>query len=380
MPLQAGRGEARGFAGLAIFVVASVALLVAFAPSRRQALAPGGLPLSAPLPDAVPPGTTLTVGDPVTQWVFEHNGWERRLPFKIRWARITGGPAVTEAFHARALDVGMGANMPPIHAVWVGMPVKIIGFRQRRDPLQHPSYVLGLAPGANVSRLTDLRGKRIAFSPSQVQSEVVMQTLKAEGLTAADVKLVELPSNIGGDVYTSSLAGHAVDVAPLGTGIVSERYLRKFAGQGARTLPHPPFRDDAIAVYTPVEVLQNPAKAAALKVFVRYWGMAQAWEQTHPEALAEGYYVQHEGLSLADAKLILSAEGDIDIPRDWRGAIAYQQASIDLMAPQTGHPRFDAALLFDPRFEALAGEAAAASRSAELRPHPTLHPDQAGRS
>jgi sulfonate transport system substrate-binding protein len=130
----------------------------------------------------------------------------------------------------------------------------------------------------------------------------------------------------------------------------------------------PAFRDDAIVAYTPVEVLQNPAKAAALKIFVRYWGMAQAWEQAHPDELAQGYYVERQGLKLADARLILKAAGDIVIPRNWTGAVAYQQTAIDLMAPQMGHPRFDAATLFDPRFERLAGDAAGAELAARS-PH-----------
>jgi sulfonate transport system substrate-binding protein len=359
MPRQPDKGEAGSFAGLAIFVVASVALLWAFAPDRRHARTDDVLALSAPLPEKVPPGTTLVIGDPVSQWVFQHNGWDKRLPFTIRWAQITGGPQVTEAFHAKALDVGLGANVPPIHAVWVGMPVKIIAFRERADPVANPSYVLGLSPKSGVNSLADLRGKRIAYSPSQVQSQIVLQTLRAEGLKRGDVKLIELPSSIGGDVYTTSLASNVVDVAPLGSGIISAKYLRKFAAAGARIIPHPPFRDDAVAVYTPVEVLQNPAKAAALRIFVRYWAMSQAWQQAHQDELAQGYYVQHQGLKPADARLILKAAGDMAIPRDWRGAVAYQQATINLMAPEMGHPKFDAATLFDYRFEHLAADAAA---------------------
>jgi sulfonate transport system substrate-binding protein len=380
MPRRVETGEARGFAGLAVFVGVSVALLFAFAPNRRHGGPGVGLALSAPLPDKVPPGTTLVVGDPITQWVFERNGWDKQLPFTIKWAQITGGPEVTEAFHARALDVGLGANVPPIHAVWVGLPVKIIAFRERRDPLDHPSYVLGVAPKGGVDSLADLKGKRIAFSPSQVQSEIVLQTLRAAGLKTSEVRLVELPSSIGGDVYTTSLASNVVDVAPLGNGIISERYLRKFASDGAKTLSHPPFRDDALVAYTPVEVLQNPAKAAALKVFVRYWGMAQAWEQAHPDELAEGYYVRQQGLKLADARLILKAAGDIVIPQDWRGAVAYQQAAIDLMAPQMGHPRFDAATLFDHRFERLAGDAASTELGERSPPRTSPPADKAGRS
>src|SRR5471032_625740 len=116
-------------------VIASVAITTAAAiaviAGPRKAEAPiEGLALSAPLPTAAPPaGTVLTIGDPTTELVLEHTGWIRQLPFQVKWAKITGGPAVTEAFHARALDVGSAADMPPVHATWVGIPVKIIAVR-----------------------------------------------------------------------------------------------------------------------------------------------------------------------------------------------------------------------------------------------------------
>lgn len=351
--------------GLAAFVLVSVVLLFIFAPSRHLQAAMGGLALDQPLPEEVPPGVTLTVGDPVTQWVVEHNGWAKNLPFRIKWVRITGGPDVTEAFHADALDVGLGANIPPIHAQWVGIPIKIIAFRQRRDPLNHPAFVLGIAPKAHIRSIADLRGKRIAFSPSQVQGLIVLQTLKGAGLTRNDVKLVELPSSIGGDVYTSSLASNVVDMAPLGYGIVSERYLRKFGADGARIIPHPPFRDDPAVAYVRVTTLRDPAKAAALRQFAALWGRTQAWENQHPGELARGYYEQHEGLSPADAQLIMDAAGKSDVPGDWRNAIAYQQAAIDMMAPDIDKPRFEAAAIFDRRFQAIAADAFTAQSASE---------------
>ncbi len=351
---RAVRKTGQQWAALIAVVAVSVGLLFAFAPNRRKGdeAKAAEAALAAPLPDRVPPGVTLVVGDPVSQWVFQHNGWDKQLPFALRWAEITGGPDTTEAFHAHALDLGLGANVPPIHAVWVGLPVKIVAVRERGDPLHHPSYVLGVSPKAHIDSLADLRGKTIAFSPSQVQSQIVLQTLAAEGLTTKDVTLVELPSSIGGDVYTNALASGVVDVAPIGTGIVAEKYLRKFGRDGAKVLSHPPFRDDAVFVYTPVDVLKDPGKAAALKVYLRWWARAQAWMQAHPDELAQGYYVEHRGLSLEDAKVIIAAGGDIILPRDWSPAIARQQTAIDLMAPRMNHPRFAAQTLFDRRFEA----------------------------
>ncbi len=349
----------KGSATLAAFVIVSIALLFAFAPARRAAEAKIGLSLAAPLPDRVPPGVVLRVGDPVTRWVFEHNGWDKKLPFRIEWAEITGGPDVTEAFHAGVLDVGFGASVPPIHAVWMGIPVRIIAFREYADRARRQAYVIGIAPKAKIQSLADLRGKRIAFSPSQVQAQVVIETLKAVGIRREEVTLVELPSSIGGDVYSNALASGAIDAAPIRADLVAQRYLRDFGARGARILKHPPFRDDGGNIYVPETALADPGKAAALRIFVQYWGLGQAWINTHPEELARGYYAGKRGLPMADARVMAAYTGNISVPRTWAGAIAYQQAAIDTLGPETKHPRLDAATLFDRRFEGIAGDAAA---------------------
>lgn len=326
--------------------------------------ASGGLALDAPLPDAVPPGAEVAIGDPTTRWVLEHTGMVQHLPFKVRWEHLTGGPEVTEAFNAKALDVGLGASVPPIHAVWVGIPVKVIAFRLRQDPLNHPSYVLGISPKAQVASLSDLRGKKIAFSPSQVQGEIVLRTLEAQGLTSKDVTLIELPSSIGGDVYTNALASGLIDVAPIGAGVVADRYLKKFAAQGARLIKHPPFRDDAVNLFVREAVLRDPAKAAALKHYVRAWAWAQNWIATHRDEWIQGYYVGNQGLTAADGALIVDAAGQPDIPRNWDQAVVYLQGVIDVMSAENGQKPFAAETLFDRRFQNLAADTVVRSQAA----------------
>lgn len=351
----------RGSAALAVFVIASIALLIVFAPARQAARAKPGLSLTAPLPDRVPPGVVLRIGDPVARWVFEHNGWDKQMPFRIEWAEITGGPDVTEAFHAGVLDVGFGASIPPIHAAWTGIPVRIIAFREYADRATRHAYVIGIAPKANIKTLSDLRGKRIAFSPSQVQAQVVIETLKAAGIPREAVTLVELPSSIGGDVYANALASGAVDAAPIRADLVAQRYVRDYGAQGAHVLAHPPFRDDGGNVYVPETALADPGKAAALRIFAHYWGRAQAWINSHPEELARGYYAGKRGLPIDDARVMAAYIANVAVPRDWAGAIAYEQAAINTLGPETNRPSLDAATLFDRRFETIAGDAAASA-------------------
>jgi sulfonate transport system substrate-binding protein len=335
--------------------------------NKGQAPAGPKLALDAPLPTAIPPGTKLIIGDPTTQKILEHTGWIKDLPFQVEWAQITGGPAVTEAFSAKALDVGSAANIPPIHATWVGIPVKILAVRFRQDPLNHPLFELGVAPKAKVNSLADLRGKKIAFSAGQIQGEVVLRTLASQGLTPKDVTLVELPST--GDVYPNALVSGIVDVAPLGAGVATKRYLDNYARDGAKVLRHSDTRDDMTLLYVRADTLADPAKAAALAAYVKLWARAAAWSQTHKDEWTQAYYVKDQGLSVEDASYVVKAAGDLAIPRDWSEAIALQQGSIQLLAAQTQQKVFDARTLFDRRFETLAADAIA-PMSAPAAPSP----------
>jgi sulfonate transport system substrate-binding protein len=345
---------------LALAILALSAGLSVYAATREPAiraapLAAGQLALDAPLPTRVPPGVTLAIGDPTTEQVLKHTGWIRQLPFQVKWAEITGGPAVTEAFHAGALDVGAVANIPPIHAIWVGMPVKMIAVRFRRDPADHPAFELAISPKAHINSLKDLRGKRIAYSPGQVQGEIIQRVLQSQGLSAKDVTLVELPSPTA-DVYVNALSGGQIDAAPIGSGAALKRYIDRFGPDGAKVLKTGVL-DDFVTMYVREETLKDPGKAAALRAYVRLWGRAQAWINSHPDEWAQVYYVGNQGLSPQDARYVVQVNGQADVPGDWSEAIRRQQGSVNLMAEATGRKPFDAHRLFDRRFETLSADA-----------------------
>ncbi|WP_114560543.1 ABC transporter substrate-binding protein [Desertihabitans aurantiacus] len=308
-----------------------------------------------PLPDEVPPGTTLTVGDPTTQKALELSGLAETLSFPLTWANLSGGPQTSEAFRAGALDLGSVAEIPGINAHWTDLATKFVASKYRADPLAHPIYQLALAPGAGVSTLADLRGKRIAYSPSQAQGALVIRVLAKAGLGRSDVTLVEIPST--GDVYPNALASRQVDVAPVG-GTAVKRYLEQYEADGATAIAHG-LRDDAAHLYAPASVLQDQAKAAAVAEYVRVWARAQQWIQDHPQEWIEGYYVADQRLSPADGEYLVDAAGTFDIPADWTDAVARTQETVDLLAEFTGQETFDAGLLFDRRFDAVAADALA---------------------
>lgn len=312
----------------------------------------------APLATSVPAGTTITVGDPSIRVALELSGVIKDLDgINVEFANISGGPQTTEAFRANALDVGSVADIPPIHATWTGLDVRIIASAYRQDAVNHPLYELGVAPGSGITKLEDLRGKKVAYSPGQAQGALVLRILEKAGLAQDDVKLIELPST--GDAYSSALSSKQVDAAPLG-GVQIKRYLAKYKADGATTLRHG-LRDDPGHLYSPAKVLADPAKAAALAKYVEAWGKAQRWIEDHPKEWLEGYYIKDQGLSAEDGQYLIDAAGKRDVPTTWTEAIERHQQTIDLLAREQKKPQLKAADLYDTRFEAIAGTAFAAA-------------------
>ncbi|MFD3523394.1 ABC transporter substrate-binding protein [Streptomyces sp. NPDC058653] len=311
------------------------------------------------IPTTVDPDTELTIGSPEIEVALKLSGQIDKLPFKVTWANLSGGPQCSEAFRANSLDVCAAAEIPSIHAHWTGLDTKLVAAAFRTDPIKNPIYELGIAPGADIDSLADLRGKKIAYSPGQAQGALVLRILAKAGLTKDDVRLVELPST--GDVYPTALGGGQVDAAPLG-GVNIKRYPAKYGKDGGKTIPHG-LRDDPSHLWVPTASVSDPQKAAAIREFVKYWARAEVWIDTHPKEWIEGYYVKDQGLSREDGEYLVRTGGHPAIPGDWTRAVADQQKTIDLLAKETGKESFDAGILFDRRYEkvgagAIAGTAA----------------------
>jgi sulfonate transport system substrate-binding protein len=313
--------------------------------------------LDTPVSSSVPTGTTITVGDPVTQVALQASGLLKKIPFHITFANLSGGPQTMEAFRGHALDLGSVADIPPIFANWTGLKTHIVAAKFRQDPVQHPIYELGIAPGDDITRLSDIRGKKIAFSPGQAQGALVLRLLKKLGLSQDDVQLVEIPSTE--DVYNNALAAHQVDVAPLG-GVYIKRYLSDYGAKGGTVLKTG-IRDDASFLYAPDSVLADPDKAAAIKVYVTYWAQAQRWIKDHPQEWLKAYYEENQGLDAADGRWLIRNAGTPVIPKSWTKAIAAHQQTIDLLAAEEDQPDTKAKDLWDLRYQHVAGDAYAAS-------------------
>jgi sulfonate transport system substrate-binding protein len=313
------------------------------------------LELTAALPEKVPSGTEIRLGDPEIQAILTASGLDKELTaagVQVAWANISGGPASIQAFRGNKLDCSAVADIPSLFAAWTGTSTKIVFQSVTVDPLTHPTYYLGVAPGAKVTSLADLRGKKIAYSAGQAQGALVLRVLEKAGLTQKDVTLVDMTSK--DDSFRVALGSKAVDVAPLGISVVNV-YKAKYAG--ATTIPTG-IRDDAATLYCLTKSVQDADKAAALKVYVGLRTKALLWADAHPDEYAKAYYEDVEGLSDADAKAYVKVKGADGIPATWDNALSRLQATADLLATEQKHDKLDANTLVDRRFEKIESDAA----------------------
>lgn len=338
-------------------VLAALALPFALAScvTPTQSAADGRDVSDERIPAAVARDTTLTVGAPDLKVALELSGQLDELPFKVKWANISGGPQCSEAFRADALDVCSAADIPSINAHWTGLDTKLVAVKFRTDPLENPIYELGTAPGSGIKTLADLRGKRIAYSPGQAQGALVLRILRKAGLTQQDVELVELAST--GDVYPTALGNRQVDAAPLAD-VNIKRYLANYGKEGGATIKHG-LRDDPAHLWALTDSVADAQKSAAVRELVKSWARAQTWIDRHPKEWVAGYYVKDQGLDREDGEYLVRRAGHPDLPADWTEAIHRQQQTIDLLAEEQDREPFDAGLLFDRRYEAVAARAVA---------------------
>lgn len=328
-------------------VVASGALAVSGCNAVSDSTGDADYDETAAISDEVDEDTVLRIGDPRTQTALEASGLIDELDFTPEWANIDGGPKTLEAFRADALDVGAVADIPPLFATWTNEPVRIVSARRTVDPLEHPTYELGVAPGADVADIKDLKGNRIAYSPGQAQGALVLRVLQEAGLSKDDVDLVELQST--DDTFVNVIAKGEVDVAPLGIE-QARSYLAKYAQDGASTIA-PGVPDDPWHLYVPTSTLQDEKKTAALKQYAQVWNKLNLWINDHREEYAQAYLVDHEGLSEQDADYVVQRQGEFAVPDTWDDLIAEHQETADLLSKEQDHPEIDVEDLYDRRFE-----------------------------
>lgn len=294
----------------------------------------------------VPPGTSLVVADPPTQIYLQAAGGMGTLPFTPHWANLWVGPEMLQAYRARAIDIGIMGGIPPLVAGSTGLDLKIIGVSYRPPTY----YALATAPGSGIRALSDLKGRKIAFSAGQEEGLFVLQLLKQLGLGPDQVTLTRL--TIG--EFLNALASRQVDAAPMQEPKLTT-YITRFAGDGAIALrPSIPATPHYLTVAA--ETLKDRAKAAAVRRYVAVWYAAGIWAWEHNDAWIDAFYIRSQHVTKADGQRIVDALGRPAIPRNWTRALQMEREADDLLAGEKVVGKLDVATLYDRGFEPIAAK------------------------
>jgi sulfonate transport system substrate-binding protein len=220
---------------------------------------------------------TLNVGDQKgtgAEAILKAAGLLSTLPFHVNWSDFTSGPPMLEAMASGSVDVGGVGDAPPVFAAAGGEGVEIVGAREvptgDQDALLVPK-------GSSITSIKQLKGKKIAYGSGSSGNYQMLTVLTAAGLTTKDVTLVNLQPAEALAAFTSGSVD-AWDIWP--------PYVQQAVAQdGAKVLARgsqygSPYSYEVASK----AAVANPAKAAAIQVYLTTLDKAYVWAEKNPDA------------------------------------------------------------------------------------------------
>lgn len=108
---------------------------------------------------------------------------------KVEWKEFSAGPQMLEALAVGAVDYGYVGNTPPIFAQAAGKDLNYIGYEVSADS----SLALIVPPQSSISKIEDLKGKRVALQKGSNAHEFLSKILAIAGLGWNDIEPIYLP-------------------------------------------------------------------------------------------------------------------------------------------------------------------------------------------
>jgi aliphatic sulfonates family ABC transporter substrate-binding protein len=154
----------------------------------------GGFSALGMLPALAQSAKALRVGyqkDGVLLIVKQQGVLEQRLQragVALSWVEFQSGPPLLEALNGGGIDIGQTGDTPPIFAQAAGS--KLVYLAAAPDAGKRSGIVVHADGG--IAKLSDLKGKRVAFTRASSAHNFVVHALEAGGLTYADIQPINL--------------------------------------------------------------------------------------------------------------------------------------------------------------------------------------------
>jgi sulfonate transport system substrate-binding protein len=180
-----------------------------------------------------------------------------------------------QAMGAGAVDIGGVGDAPPGFAAAAGEKIAVAGAL-----LGNPLAAAVVVPkGSPIKSVAQLRGKKIAVSQGSSADYHLLAVLKQAGLTPKDVTLQYLQP-------AQALA--AFDSGHVDAWDIWSPYIEQVTSQdGARILVNGKSIGNTYSFEVASRAaLADPAKAAAIRDYIKLVNQAHAWSDTHQQAWA----------------------------------------------------------------------------------------------
>lgn len=233
---------------------------------------------------------TLNVGDQAgsgAQALLTAAGLINKLPFKVHWSDFTSGPPMLQAMGAGSVDIGAVGDAPPIFAAAGGEKIAVVA-----ATVGNPKGTALLVPkGSSIHSVAQLKGKKIAVAEGSSSNYHLVAVLKQAGLTPKDVTIVNLQPAQAAAAFASG----QVDAWDVWSPFAEQSE----AQHGARILVNgAPIGKTYSFEVASRAALADPAKAAAIRVYLKLIAQAHAWANTHQPVWAQTWS-QATGLPLS---------------------------------------------------------------------------------
>lgn len=294
----------------------------------------------------VPAGTKIVVAEQnATQslpWNLADAG--KDAPYGVEFADFSGGAAVIEALRSGAADVGSIGEAPVPIAVDSGV-TDLVTIGLQANPGTSGGYFLVARPDSGIKTISDLRGKRVAYPPGSGRHMITAALLKRAGL---DLKTDVQPVELAGAEVVPTFAAGAVDAAI----VLGNQYYQ---------LGEPPVLGDGTGINTGIQslivrkdVLDDPAKVAAIGDYVGRAVAANNWKDTHPDQWINAYYVKQQGITAEQGKKLYEEDGlAAYYPIDQASTALFQTVADGLFDTGTTKTQVNLAPYVDGRYNAI---------------------------
>jgi sulfonate transport system substrate-binding protein len=259
-------------------ILALLALIAAGCGAPRAARPPSRPVPGRALRASHPSRVTLHIGDQAgaaTQALLAASGLARRLPFRVTWARFGSGAGLVQAIAAGAVDIGSVSSAPPVFAAAGGDDVAVVGAAAARPR----GMALLVRAGSAIRRVAQLRGRRIAVARGSPADYHLLTVLRKAGLAAGDVTVDYLSPAAGRAALAAGRVAAWDTGSPFAELAELDDHARDLASGPAYGSPYS-------FTLAGRGALAEPAKAAAIRGYLRLLGQAYAWAARHPAAWA----------------------------------------------------------------------------------------------